>query len=137
MPTILIVDDSKIFLRGITLCLQEAGFSVISASTGEEGVRLARDHKPSMILLDMFLPRLDGMMVMRVLNSTPETRGIPVLVISANGNHNDVHEAKRLGVVGYMSKSAMVAEDLVATIHTTLGRSPSAKWQVAVQTPAP
>ncbi len=135
MPAkILIIDDSRLFIRAITICLREAGFVVASAGTGEEGLQVAREHKPAIVLLDMFLPRLDGMMVLRMLHGDPETRGTPILVISANDNDADILAAKRLGVVGYINKSRMNAEELVATIKKAL--STTAQTECASAQPA-
>jgi CheY-like chemotaxis protein len=84
--------------------------------SGEDGLRSASLSPPDLILLDMFLPRLDGMMVLRMLNSDPKTRGIPIVVLSGNPKKEDIDQAKKLGAVDYFVKDAMPAERLVALI---------------------
>jgi CheY-like chemotaxis protein len=117
---ILVIEDSKLFLRALTLCLQDAGYSVVCAPTGEEGVAAARQERPDLILLDMVLPRLDGMMVLRILNADPITGEIPVLVLSGNPKTQDIAEAKKLGVVDYYVKDSMPAERLVQKVKAIL-----------------
>ena len=125
MSKLLVIEDSKVFLRALMLCLQDAGYSVVCASTGEEGIAAARRECPDLILLDMVLPRLDGMMVLRILNSDPITREIPVLVLSGNPKTQDIAEAKKLGVVDYYVKDSMPAEHLVQKIKAILLNRPS------------
>ena len=125
MSKILVIEDSKVFLRASMLCLQEAGYLVVCASTGEEGIAAARKERPDLILLDMVLPRLDGMMVLRILNTDPITREIPVLVLSGNPKTQDIAEAKKLGVVDYYVKDSMPAEHLVQKIKAILLNRPA------------
>ena len=120
MSKLLVIEDSKVFLRALMLCLQDAGYSVVCASTGEEGVAAARQEHPDLILLDMVLPRLDGMMVLRILNADPITREIPVLVLSGNPKTQDIAEAKKLGVVDYYVKDSMPAEHLLQRVKAIL-----------------
>jgi DNA-binding response OmpR family regulator len=75
---ILIVDDSHFLRLANTRALTHAGYEVISAADGEDGLRLAREHKPELVILDLMLPKLPGQMVLRTLRSEPETASIPV-----------------------------------------------------------
>jgi len=80
---VLIVDDSR-FLRLMNeRALVKAGFDVLSAADGEEGLRLAIEHKPDLVVLDMMLPKLSGLDVLRVLRKDPGTASIPVMVLTS------------------------------------------------------
>lgn len=115
MPKVLIVDDSPVYRRALTMTLMEKGFTTITAGTGEDGIRIAQQEMPELILLDMVMPRLDGMMFLRMLRSSPQTKAIPVVVMSGNTQDRDVAAAKALGVVDYFSKGMMDAERLTNT----------------------
>jgi CheY-like chemotaxis protein len=113
---ILVIEDSKVYSRALTLCLEEAGYSVACAATGEEGILAARQENPALILLDMHMQRFDGMMVLSMLSGDPKTREIPVLVLSGNPKLEDIAQAKKLGAIGYLVKDAMPAEQLVSAV---------------------
>jgi CheY-like chemotaxis protein len=114
---ILVIEDSKVYSRALTLCLEDAGYSVTCAATGEQGILSARQEHPALIRLDMLMPRLDGMMVLRMLTGDPKTREIPVLVLSGNPKLEDIAQAKKLGAVGYLVKDALPAEQLVSSVN--------------------
>jgi len=103
------------------MSLTKEGFKVIPASTGEEALRIAQTEQPELILLDLMLPKLDGMMVLRILRSSSNTREIPVIVLSGNPMERDKVTAQKLGITQYFRKDASPMNELVATIRTTLG----------------
>jgi CheY-like chemotaxis protein len=117
---ILIVEDSGLFRKALARSLAKEGFEVATAATGEEGLRCAQEGQPDLILLDMMLPRLNGMMVLRILRSTPTTHEIPVIVLSREMNQRDIAEAERLGMSHYFQKDRAPVEQLVAMIRSTL-----------------
>ncbi len=90
---VLIVDDEESIVVGLTVALEKAGYEVLSAYTGEKGLQLARQEKPDVILLDVFLPGEDGLAIMKQLKRPldPETadrsqlRETPVIVITGRG----------------------------------------------------
>ena len=133
MKNILVIEDSRFFLRTLTMCLEDEGYSVVGALTGEDGIRAAQQCRPDLILLDMFLPRLDGMMVLRMLNGDSRTRGIPVLVLSGNTKRDDITRAKKLGVIGYHVKDSMPVEQLMATVKEVAAQSVLARTGACLQ----
>lgn len=70
-PKILFVEDSGFFRKAVAQSLTHEGFNVTTAATGEEALQFAQSEPPDLVLLDMMLPRLDGMMVLRILRSSP------------------------------------------------------------------
>lgn len=86
--------------------LESGGWDVDVAFNGEEGLRLALEDPPALILLDLLLPRMDGIEVLRRLRQDPKTRHVPVLVVSnASGLGGRDEEARRLGVEDWMVKA--------------------------------
>lgn len=120
---ILLVEDSIFFRKAVAQSLTKEGFEVITASTGEEALKSARNDHPELILLDMMLPKLDGMMVLRILRSDAETREIPVIVLSGNPMDRDRVSAEKLGISAYFRKDNSPMFELVAAIRATLGQA--------------
>ena len=106
MTKILLVEDSKFLRLATERALAHAGYEVSSAGDGEEGLRLAREKSPDLILLDMLLPKVSGPEVLRSLKTEPTTAGIPVIVLTGLSQRN----AARLqedGADGFLEKSAL------------------------------
>ena len=83
---------------------------MISAADGEEGLRLAREHKPDLVILDLMLPKLPGHMVVRALRSQPETASIPVMILSSLCQANDQKLLKE-GATIYYQKSRLMFDE--------------------------
>ncbi len=117
--TILIVEDEPAILRGLQMNLSLEGFRTVAARDGEEAVRLARTHRPDVILLDLMLPKMSGIDVIRQLRAEdPDT---PILVLSAKGEEGDKVLALSLGADDYVVKPFGVAE-LHARVRAALRR---------------
>lgn len=82
---ILVVDDEPHITRVVAVKLTSAGYTVITASDGEEGYELARQHRPDLIITDLQMPYLTGVQMCRKLRETPETTSIPALLLTARG----------------------------------------------------
>lgn len=95
---VLIVDDDDDCRRIYTAALEHAGYSVLTANDGAEGVRMARSHGPSVILLDIAMPVLDGLAALKQLRADPVTRTVPTLALSASAS---VHHATNLLAAGF------------------------------------
>ena len=109
---ILLVEDDRFLRRACEASLRRAGFEVVSAVDGEEGLRMARAERPGLVLLDMLMPKLTGLEVLRALRASPETRDVPVLILSNSSRQSDVDEASRLGIAGYLVKANLSLEQL-------------------------
>jgi two-component system, cell cycle response regulator DivK len=103
---ILLVEDSKPIRRGYESALHKAGYQVIHAEDGEAGLRMAEEQKPDLILLDLILPRLSGLEVLRKLKENKRTADIPVVVLSGltERNREKLIEA---GAEDYIEKSSL------------------------------
>jgi CheY-like chemotaxis protein len=106
---ILIVDDSRFFRLANERALVKVGHRVISAGDGEEGLRLAREHKPDLVVLDMMLPKLSGPSVLRALRKDPDTASIPVMVLSSLPKTNE-EKLAREGATSYFEKSELMLD---------------------------
>ena len=109
---LLLVGDDRFLRRACEVSLKQRGFAVTSAVDGEEGLRLARSERPDLILLDMLMPKLSGLDVLKALRSDAATRGLRVLVLSNSSREQDVQEVTRLGIEGYLVKSNLSLQSL-------------------------
>ena len=101
---ILIVEDNPMNLELATDLLETAGYTVIHAGKAEEGIKLARDEFPDLILMDISLPGMDGLEATGVLKQDPKTRDIPVIAMTAHAMKGDEERALAAGCAGYIAK---------------------------------
>ena len=125
MPeTVLVVEDDPSILRGLQMNLGLEGFKTICAHDGEEGLELMRSHKPDLVLLDLMLPKLGGLDVIKQLRAhDPDT---PIIVLSAKDQEGDKVLALSLGADDYVTKPFSVVE-VIARIRVALRRRRRAK----------
>lgn len=113
---ILFVEDEEVVLNHYKKSLMNAGYQVIDASDGEEGLRLAEEKKPDLIILDLLLPKKDGMTVLKELRMKPWGRGMPVIIVSNLDSSQIISEATELGVYHYLVKSQWSIDDVVLKV---------------------
>jgi len=101
---ILIVDDEKDLVRVVTARLEFAGYEVIAAYDGLEGLEKARSEKPDLIVLDVMLPKLDGYRICALLKNDNRYMKIPVIMFTARAGAKDMETGKEVGADAYMTK---------------------------------
>src|SRR6185369_8744253 len=101
---ILVVDDSADNVAVISLDLQQQGYRVVTASDGEDGVTVATQTMPNLILMDINLPTLDGLGATRRIRQTEGLRDVPIVAITAFGTEGFQRAAYDAGVSGYLTK---------------------------------
>ncbi len=102
--SILVVEDDEDNLELVSFLLEQAGFEVIQAADGQEGLDLAAQHNPDMILLDMSIPEVDGWKVARQLKDNPGTQHIIIVALTGHTAPGDRMRALNAGCDGYISK---------------------------------
>lgn len=118
---VLLVEDDRFLRRACEASLRQRGFSVLLAVDGEEGLRLARAEAPDIILLDMVMPKLSGLEVLKALKTDEGTRSIPVLVLSSSSGDRDYREVMSLGAVEYLVKTNLMLQELGDWVLRLLG----------------
>ena len=103
-PLILAVDDRPENLEILSVRLGANGYEVETAGDGEEGLRRARELQPDLILLDIMMPKLDGIAVVRELKKDPALRAIPVIAVTSYALSGDEAKTKAAGCDGYVAK---------------------------------
>jgi two-component system alkaline phosphatase synthesis response regulator PhoP len=118
---ILVVDDEEDILELLRFNLTKEGYTVSSASTGEEALSMARTEGPDLILLDLMLPGMDGLEVARRLKGEPFTKNIPIVMLTAKGEESDIVTGLELGADDYITKP-FSRKVLVARLRAVLRR---------------
>jgi DNA-binding response OmpR family regulator len=103
-PRVLIVEDEPHILLSLEVLLERAGYATISARDGEEGLRLIRQLRPDVVLLDVMMPKRNGYEVCQAVKADPELRAIPVIMLSAKGQEVEVLKGLDLGATAYVTK---------------------------------
>lgn len=117
---ILVVEDDQ-FLRGLMVKkLESEDFDVMQAVDGESGLRLAREKKPDLILLDLVLPGIDGFEVLKQLKADSDTADMQVVVLSNLGQKDDIDRALSLGAKDYLIKAHFTPGDIVEKVKVLL-----------------
>ena len=104
MALILIVDDSPTEVHVIRQALEQHGYQTAAAADGAEGIRLAKSMKPDLILMDIVMPGVNGFQATRTLANDPETRRIPVIMVTSKSQPSDRVWGMRQGAVDYLVK---------------------------------
>lgn len=121
-PLVLVVDDEPAQRAMLTYNIEAAGFRTITAANGEEAMDRVREEMPDIILLDWMLPRLSGIEVCRQIKARPETREIPVIMVSARTEEQDRVRGLETGADDYVIKPYSISE-LLARLRANLRRS--------------
>jgi len=117
--SVLVVDDDEGVLVTVKKALLPKGYSVLTASTGERGLQVARQQRPDMVILDVILPGIKGRDLCSKLKSDPETRDIPVIFLTAKDSPDDIEAEMAVGGESHLSKPVNTRE-LVATVKNIL-----------------
>ncbi|WP_396588170.1 twitching motility response regulator PilH [Bermanella sp. R86510] len=119
MARVLIVDDSPTEMFTLKSMLEAKGFEVLEADNGADGVALAREELPDVVLMDIVMPGLNGFQATRQLTKDPKTEHIPVIIVTTKDQETDKVWGQRQGAKGYLVKP--VTEDQLAqTIQSVI-----------------
>lgn len=123
MPKILLVEDNEMNRDMLSRRLERRGYTLVIATDGEQGVRLAQSEKPELILMDMSLPVMDGWEATKQLKAQEATCGIPVIALTAHAMASDEQRAREAGCDDFDTKPIDLPR-LIAKIEALLGRTP-------------
>lgn len=121
---ILVVDDEPPIVRLMEFILAREGHVAIVAINGEEALARVREHKPDIVLLDIMMPRIDGYEVARILRADPDFSAIPIIMLSAKAQDEDVRKGVAVGVNEYITKP-FSPQHLISVVNKYLGQGSS------------
>jgi len=123
MTKILAAEDDKLISGSLCDALTAAGFEPTPAYDGEEAVAKAKEILPDLVLLDIMMPKLDGISVLWELKANPATAKIPVIVLTNIGDVETISKIVEAGAVDYLLKSDQSVDDIIQKVKDVLARS--------------
>ena len=117
MYKILVIEDDKFLEKLCARKLEDAGFAVLIANDGEEGLKKIKEEKPDLILLDIVLPGIDGFEVLRQLKKDMVTALIPVIFLTNLGQEDEIKEGMALGADDYLVKAHFTTGEVVKKVE--------------------
>lgn len=121
MKRILIVEDEEIMLDLLQRKLKTHGYEVLVARDGEEGLKLIKEERPDLIIMDLVMPKMDGFMVMEEIQKDEGLKKIPLIVVSNSGQPVEINRVKDLGAKDWLVKTEFNPQELVEKIKNQLG----------------
>jgi DNA-binding response OmpR family regulator len=101
---VLLVDDDPVILKLLQVNFEMEGYTVLTANDGVEGLEKARAERPDIVLLDIMMPKMDGLQVTEALKGDDETKHIPIILLSAKAQASDIQAGKDMGADDYLTK---------------------------------
>lgn len=126
MTKILLVEDDKSLREIYGVRLLAEGYQIISAGDGEQALAMAVKERPDLIISDVMMPKISGFDMLDILRSTPETKDLKVIMMTALSSEDQRSRGEALGANRYLVKSQVGIEDVVRTVHDVLADSPIA-----------
>lgn len=117
---ILFIEDEMRLQEALTAKLKNEGYEVFSALDGDEGLKMAEEKKPDLILLDIILPKKDGFKVLENLKAKPELSSIPVIILTNLESEKDIERCLNYGVYSYLAKANYSLEEIAQKIKEAL-----------------
>ncbi|HLC70317.1 MAG TPA: response regulator [Patescibacteria group bacterium] len=122
MAKILVAEDDKLISGSLCDALKTEGHEPTPAYDGEEAVAKAKEIKPDLLLLDIMMPKLDGIGVLWELKSNPDTQKLPVIVLTNMGDVETISKIVEAGATDYLLKSDQSIDEVVKKVREVLGR---------------
>jgi signal transduction histidine kinase/ActR/RegA family two-component response regulator len=119
LPTILIVDNNEAYIESTSNYLTAKGYQIIAASNGEEAIELIKQHRPAVVLMDIYMPVLDGLSAIRQLRQDPQFTNLPIIAVTALSMQGDEERCLAAGANYYFSKPVRFSV-LAGAIHNSL-----------------
>lgn len=121
MTKIMLVEDDKSLREIYSIRLVAEGYEVVSAGDGEEALAMAVQQRPDLVLSDVMMPKISGFDMLDILRSTPETKNIKVIMMTALSSDDQRQRGENLGADKYLVKSQVGIEDVINAVHEVLG----------------
>ncbi|NQU77123.1 response regulator [Candidatus Falkowbacteria bacterium] len=117
---VLLIEDEEMLSEMYKMKFEAEGFKFLHGKDGEEGIELAKNEKPDIILLDVIMPKMDGFAVLKELKKEAITKGIKVILLTNLGQEEDVKKGKAMGANDYLVKANFTPAQVVAKVREVL-----------------
>jgi DNA-binding response OmpR family regulator len=122
-PKILIIEDDRFLSSILKTRLEKDGLNVLQAYDGDEGIEMVRKEHPSLVLLDLIMPKVSGFEVMEKIASDPELSSTPVMIASNLGQDSDIQKARNLGAIDYYVKVRTSIDELAQIVKNLVEKN--------------
>lgn len=120
--TILVVEDEPSLQEAIVMKFQNDGYEVMAAGTGEDALEMLKQKRPTLVWLDLLLPKMNGMEVLQKIKSDPETNDLPVVVVSVSASQDNKDQAFGMGVIDYIVKSEGTISSIIKRVEEYINK---------------
>lgn len=122
-PVVLLIEDDNLLVRMYQDKFTQDGYKVNVALDGEEGLAKLKEEKPTLILLDIMMPKVNGFEALKKIKADPDCKSIPVILLTNLGGQDDAKHGLEMGAVAYMIKSDYTPDQVVAKVKEILAAS--------------
>jgi len=119
---ILLVEDEEIMIDILQRKLTQEGYKISIAKDGEEGLKMMKEVKPDLILLDIIMPKMGGYEVMEEMAKDPELKDIPIIIISNSGQPVELDKAQKLGARDWLIKTIFDPKEVIEKVVKQIGK---------------
>ncbi|PIY97035.1 MAG: response regulator [Candidatus Kerfeldbacteria bacterium CG_4_10_14_0_8_um_filter_42_10] len=117
---ILLIEDDKMLLEMYSSKFNREGYDIVTAENGSDGLKLAKENKPDLILLDIILPKLDGFATLKEIRGDANIKNTPVILLTNLGQDQDIQKGKALGADDYFVKANHTPTEVVEKVRELL-----------------
>lgn len=117
---IMIIEDDRFLSSLMKARLEKEGFVVVQAFDGEEAMQMLKTETPSLVILDLIMPKVTGFEVLQTISITPQLDKVPVVIVSNLAQDSDIEKARQLGAKEYFVKVKVSIDDLVGKIKSLM-----------------
>jgi two-component system, OmpR family, alkaline phosphatase synthesis response regulator PhoP len=121
--TILLIEDDPLIQKMYKNAFKFEGYDMLTANDGLEGIELAKSKKPSIILLDIMMPKLNGLDALKILKSDPDTKDIPVVMLTNLADEHDAEGALSKGALKYIVKSEHDPKEIIDVVKDVVAKN--------------
>jgi two-component system, chemotaxis family, chemotaxis protein CheY len=121
MKKVLVIEDEEFLRKLIATKLVNSNYEVIEAVDGEDGLKKIKETKPDIVLLDLILPGMDGFTFLEKIKDDPETKEIPVIILSNLGQKEEIERGLKLGAKDFLVKANLTPKDIIEKIKNIIG----------------
>ncbi len=120
MAKILLIEDDKMLSDMYAAKFTREGYEVLQADNGSKGLKMTKDDKPDIVLLDIIMPKMDGFACLKAIRKHEETKSVPVILLTNLGQEEDIKKGKELGADGYYIKANHTPTEIVDKVREVL-----------------
>ncbi len=118
---ILLVEDEDLIIKILEKKLSEKGYEVLLSRNGKEGLEAMKKEKPDLVLMDIVMPKLNGLETMEAMNNDPELKELPVIIISNSGEPVEIERVKELGAKDWLIKTEFDPQEIIEKVIKQIG----------------